>query len=251
MTTTDSARGPGPDTVIGAQTAELSRPVTTHAIDGRATATRRQILRAAAHQFARRAYYDVSLDDILAQAGLTKGAMYFHFHSKHALAVALIDQQTSQGAAAFQDLLSRGLSGLETLIDFSYLVAVRDMKTDGFRAALNLLESVGRSEGIQEGHLVKWIRTVAGVVERAIAEGDVGSHCDPEDVARLMVSLHMGLRQTSNLDAPGQFLRDHEKCWLLLLSGILKPDRSDYFRQFLARRSALAINANSSDAEPE
>ena len=68
--------------------------MSTEPADGRADTTRQQILRAAAHQFARRAYHDVGLDDILAEAELTKGAMYFHFRSKHALAVAIIEQHT-------------------------------------------------------------------------------------------------------------------------------------------------------------
>lgn len=225
--------------------------MTTHSTDGRADATRRQILRAAAQQFARRAYHDVGLDDILAQAELTKGAMYFHFRSKHALAVAIIERQTAAGTVAVRDLLSRGLSGLETLIDFSFLIAGQDIREDGVRAGLNLLESVGRSEGIQERLLADWIRAVTGVVEQAIAEGDVGPHCDPQDVARLMVSLHMGLRQTSNLDAPEVFLRDLERCWILLLAGILQPDRTEYFRQFVARRAALAIKAGSTDGDSD
>lgn len=108
--------------------------MTTHSTDGRADATRQQILRAASHQFARRPYHDVGLDDILAEAELTKGAMYFHFKSKHALAVAIIESQTASGAVAVQDLLTRGLSGLETLIDFSYLIAVKDIKTDLVRS---------------------------------------------------------------------------------------------------------------------
>ena len=58
--------------------------------DQRSDTTRDQILRAAAHQFAQRPYYAVGLDDILAQAQLTKGAMYFHFRSKHALALAIV-----------------------------------------------------------------------------------------------------------------------------------------------------------------
>ena len=51
----------------------------TESTDKRADSTRDQILRAAAHQFAQRPYYAVGLDDILAEAQLTKGAMYFHF----------------------------------------------------------------------------------------------------------------------------------------------------------------------------
>jgi AcrR family transcriptional regulator len=54
--------------------------------DKRPDSTREQILRAAARQFAQRPYYAVGLDDILAEAQLTKGAMYFRFRSKHALA---------------------------------------------------------------------------------------------------------------------------------------------------------------------
>lgn len=223
--------------------------MTTNPTDGRADATRRQILRAASHQFARRAYHDVGLDDILAEAQLTKGAMYFHFRSKHALAVAVIERQTAAGAVAAEDLMARGLSGLETLIDFSYLIAVQDIERDGVRAGLNLLESVGRSEGLQKRLLEGWAKALSGVVEQAIAEGDIDQQCDPQDVGRLMVSLHVGLRQTSNLDEPERFLRDLEKSWTILLTGILQQDRLDYFRQFLRRRAALAINATSTAAE--
>jgi TetR/AcrR family transcriptional regulator, transcriptional repressor for nem operon len=224
-------------------------PMTMHSTDGRADATRRQILRAASHQFARRAYYEVGLDDILADAELTKGAMYFHFRSKHALAVAIIERQTAAGSVAVDDLLTRGLSGLETLIDFSYLIAVGDIKTDGVRAGLNLLESVGRSEGLQKRLLDDWAKALGGVVEQAIVEGDIDPGCDPQDVGRLMVSLHMGLRQTSNLEQPERFLRDLEKCWVLLLNGILEADRIEYFRQFLGRRAALAITASTTEGD--
>jgi len=171
--------------------------------------------------------------------------MYFHFRSKHALAVAIIERQIETGTVAVKELLTRGLSGLETLIDFSYLIAVGDIKTDWVRAGLNLLESVGRSEGLQKRLLDDWAKALAGVVEQAIAEGDIDEKCDPQDVGRLMVSLHMGLRQTSNLEEPERFLQDLEKCWLLLLNGILRADRAEYFRQFLRRRAALAITAGS------
>lgn len=215
--------------------------MTDRAPDGRADATRRQILRAASHQFARRAYHDVGLDDILTEAELTKGAMYFHFRSKLALAVAIIEDQTVAGTVAVEDLLSRNLSGLETLIDFSYRLAAQDIQMDRVRAGLNLLESVGRAEGLQERLFDGWVQALSVVVQRAIADGDVDKRCSPSDVGRLIVSLHMGLRQTSNLDEPERFLLDLEKSWSLVLIGILQPDRIGYFNQFVRRRTALAI----------
>lgn len=225
--------------------------MTTHSTDGRADATRQQIVRAASHQFARRPYHDVGLDDILAEAELTKGAMYFHFKSKHALAVAIIDSQTEAGAVAVQELMTRGLSGLETLIDFSYLIAIKDIKTDAVRSGLNLMESVGLSDGLQAKLFDQWIKALGRVAEQAKAEGDINDECDPQDIGRLMVSLHMGLRKTSDLDDPERFLRDLEKCWSLLLTGILQADRTEYFRQFLRRRAALAITTSSADADDQ
>jgi TetR/AcrR family transcriptional regulator, transcriptional repressor for nem operon len=223
--------------------------MTGNSPDRRADTTRRQILRAASHQFAGRAYHDVGLDDILAEAELTKGAMYFHFRSKHALAVAIIEQQTVAGAVTLEDVLARKLSGLETLIDASYLIAVHDIRTDATRAAMNLLESVGRSEGLQDRLFDQWIKALATVAEHAIAEGDIEQLCEPLDLGRLVVSLHMGLRQTSNLDEPERFLLDLEKSWVVVLTGVLQPGRIDYFRQFVRRRTALAINTCSADAD--
>ena len=211
--------------------------------DRRADTTRQQLLHAAAHQFAQRPYHDVGLDDVLAEAELTKGAMYFHFRSKHALALAVIEDLTFQSSEVVADLLSRKFSGLETLIDFSYQLAVRDVTEDIARAGFNLLESIGRAGGLQVNLLSEWIQIVGEIVERGITEGDICAEYDPQDVARLLVSMYMGLRQASNLDEADQFLRHLEKAWIIVLTGIVSPDRIDYFKQFIGRRTALAIRS--------
>jgi TetR/AcrR family transcriptional repressor of nem operon len=215
----------------------------TEISDTRAESTRRQILRAAARQFARLPYHQVGLDDVLAEAELTKGAMYFHFRSKHALALAVVDDQSNRSKEAVADLLARKFSGLESLIDFSYQLAVRDISTDISRAALNLVESIGRIENLQAGLLSGWIDILALTVQRAISEGDVFEDCAPRDVGRFLVSIYMGLRQASNLDEPTQFLGDLETTWALTLPGFVRPDRIDYFRQFAKRRTTIAVSS--------
>jgi TetR/AcrR family transcriptional regulator, transcriptional repressor for nem operon len=211
--------------------------------DKRSDTTREQILRAAAHQFAQRPYYAVGLDDILAEAQLTKGAMYFHFRSKHALALAIVDEQTIRSGAAIQDLFTRKLSGLETLIDVSFLTAMADITEDITRAAFNLLESVGRTEKLQERLLGGWIEMLGEIAGRGIREGDIVDRADPEDIGRLLVSIYMGLRQASSLDDPVVLLGDYQKALSTVLHGIVQPDKIDYFAQFLKRRTALAIKA--------
>ena len=208
--------------------------------DRRADTTRQQILRAASRQFARRSYSLVSLDDILADAEVTKGAMYFHFRSKHALAAAIIELRFVVASASVDELLARKLSGLETLIDIVYLVAVEDISDEIARAGLNLLESIGRTDGLQADVLGQWVVAFAAIAGKAIKDGDIISDRDPHDIARILVSMYLGLRQTSNLAEPEQFLRDLENMWTLALPGFVDPDRIDYLTQFIKRRTAVA-----------
>jgi hypothetical protein len=138
-------------------------------------------------------------------------------------------------------LFARKLSGLEALVEVAFLVAVQDTTQDVMRAALNLLESIGRSSGLQANLVGEWVKHFAIFVQRAIADGDVIDGTDPEDVSRQLVSLYLGLRQTSNLDDPQLYLSDLEQIWALAMPGFVNPDRIDYFGQFIGRRAAIAV----------
>ncbi|MGN5376815.1 TetR family transcriptional regulator [Streptomyces lasalocidi] len=59
----------------------------------RAVRTRRAVIEAAAAVFAERGYAAATIAEILERAGVTKGALYFHFDSKEALARGVIDAQ--------------------------------------------------------------------------------------------------------------------------------------------------------------
>ncbi|MFD2027299.1 TetR/AcrR family transcriptional regulator [Promicromonospora aerolata] len=60
-----------------------------------AAQTRQLLLEAAARVFARRGYGRATIDDVAAEAGASKGAVYHHFASKHALFQALIAHRAS------------------------------------------------------------------------------------------------------------------------------------------------------------
>lgn len=213
----------------------------TEQLDRRAALTRLHILRAASRQFAHRPYSLVSLDDILADAAVTKGALYFHFRSKHALASSIVDHRTEQDRATVAEVLARNLSGLETLIDIAYLLAVDDIGETMARAGLNLVESIGRMDNLGPRMLDSWVQAFTEIARRAVTEGDLAADSDPAAVARLLVAMYMGIRQTSDLDAPARFLTDLEQAWNLMLPGFVSPDRLSYLTQFIRRRTALAI----------
>ncbi len=73
--------------------------------DKRREQTRSHLLRAAAEVFSRRGYHGASLDEVAAEAGFSKGAVYSNFESKEDLFLALVNDRTEQlvqdfGAAA-------------------------------------------------------------------------------------------------------------------------------------------------------
>ena len=79
-------------------------------------ATRQAMVVAAAEQFAQVGYHGTALSEVLAGSGATKGAMYFHFPSKEALADAVIAEADTIWAAMLAEVRGRGLDPLETLI---------------------------------------------------------------------------------------------------------------------------------------
>lgn len=54
--------------------------------------TRSKLIKAARHAFATKGYADSSMDDLTAEAGLTRGALYHHFGGKKGLLEAVINQ---------------------------------------------------------------------------------------------------------------------------------------------------------------
>ena len=212
----------------------------TEASERRADTTRQRLIAAAAHQFAHRPYSMVSLDDILAEAELTKGAMYFHFASKQALTVAIIDDLTEMSRAAVTESVARQMSGLETLIDLVYLLAVQDSQNAVARAGVRLLETLDDT-ALASPPWQSWIEFVTTLIEKAVTEGDDVDDHDPEDIAKMLVALWVGIRRISDLDQPEQHLDNLQKAWMLALPSFTNPDRIDYFTQFIKRRHTLAV----------
>jgi TetR/AcrR family transcriptional regulator, transcriptional repressor for nem operon len=218
------------------------------ATERRAETTRQRLIAAASRQFARRSYSMVSLDDILAEAELTKGAMYFHFSSKQALASTIIDDLTEMSRAAITELLARQMSGLETLIDLIWLLAVQDIQNEVARAGNRLIEILDNPTSLPTTLWQSWIEFVTRLIEKAVTEGDVVDHYDPEDIAKMLVALWVGIRRISDPDQPERHLDNLQKAWILALPSFTNRHRIDYFTQFIQRRYTLAMKKVSAQA---
>jgi TetR/AcrR family transcriptional regulator, transcriptional repressor for nem operon len=222
----------------------------TEAGERRADTTRHRLIAAASRQFANRPYSMVSLDDILAEAELTKGAMYFHFSSKQALALAIIDDLTEMSRVAVAEMLALKMSGLETLIDLIFLLAVQDTQQDVARAGVRLLDTLDNTTSLPPALWQSRMEFVTTLIQKAVTERDVIDQHEPEDIAKMLVALWVGIRRISNLDQPEEYLDNLQKAWILALPSFTNPDRLGYFTQFIQRRHALAVKKVSAEALP-
>lgn len=74
--------------------------------------TRERLLDAALGVFSKRGYYAASLDEIAAEAGYSKGAVYSNFSNKEELFLALVDRRFAQDAQNYPgiaDFMKEGL----------------------------------------------------------------------------------------------------------------------------------------------
>lgn len=74
----------------------------------RAARTRRTLIRAAAEVFAREGFAPASLTTISRQAGVSNGALHFHFTSKNALAQAVEEEAGEAMRLLIRDVPDRG-----------------------------------------------------------------------------------------------------------------------------------------------
>jgi len=75
--------------------------------------TRERLLDAALEVFSRRGYSAASVDEIAAEAGYSKGAVYSNFSNKEELFLALIDRRFAKEAQGYPGIINLMKDGLK------------------------------------------------------------------------------------------------------------------------------------------
>ena len=75
--------------------------------------TRTNLLDAALEVFSRRGYHAASVDELAAEAGYSKGAVYSNFSNKEELFLALIDRRFAQDAQGYPGIINFMNDGLK------------------------------------------------------------------------------------------------------------------------------------------
>lgn len=202
----------------------------------RSEATRRRIITSAVQLFNEIGYPATGLGDIIERAEMTKGALYYHFESKEALATAIIEEGSANLLHAFNKIRDSSAPALEHIIHGLFVVADL-LGTDMVaRSGAQLLRAFGEFNNAAAGTYNLWLDEMASRVGAAIEEGDMRPGLDPRAVSETIVGAMLGAELLSNATG-SDVLQRLARIWEVLLPAIVTEESLGYFREYLARES--------------
>jgi AcrR family transcriptional regulator len=219
----------------------------------RAVRTRRAILTAAAEVFDQYGYEGASTTEILARSGLTRGALYFHFPSKEAIADALVDAQSEALVPP------PGRVRLQVVIDLTMALAER-LRTDVvLRAAMRLTVEQASYRTRTAAAYRGPVDVITALLTSALHEGELLATVNPSEAAELIVGAFTGVQLRSQAyeerrDLPARVA----VLWKYLLPSLAIPGLLPHLEAAAARGplalmriAAAAESATESTAESE
>ncbi|MER5258612.1 MULTISPECIES: ScbR family autoregulator-binding transcription factor [unclassified Streptomyces] len=165
----------------------------------RSRRTKAQILRVAAEIFAEQGYPTVTLQAVAERASMTKGAVYFHYANKQALAVAVMEGHYAHWPPLVEQVEAMELPPLQTLL------TILDRTAEAFHtdsivqagARLQIERSLIGTDLPQP--YVGWSKLLVGFIAAAKEAGQLRPETDPQALARVVVASFFGVQHISDV----------------------------------------------------
>ncbi|MGY3677193.1 ScbR family autoregulator-binding transcription factor [Streptomyces sp. TE33382] len=188
----------------------------------RAARTRETLVRAAAEQFDREGYAGASLSKISRAAGISLGAVTFHFPNKAGLAEAVEKAGRDEVARTLRRMSDSPTAPLQQLADLTLELARLIEQEDTVRALLRL-----ERERAATPHWTEiWLPTADELLRRAYDSGDLRASAHPKAMATLVVHLVAGAEivlrrhRSAGAPAPESAADLLARIWQLVLTGV-------------------------------
>jgi TetR/AcrR family transcriptional regulator, transcriptional repressor for nem operon len=162
-----------------------------------AESTRGTLLQAAFQEIYRSGFRGADLDAILAAAGVTKGALYYHFDDKEALGYAVLDEvMTSDLHRKWVQPLRNAKDPIAALIR---IVQSESLRREDVRRGCPLLNLSQEMSGLDEGFRRRtarlfrnWHDAVAGALREGQKRGLVRNDIDAKETATFLIATYEG-----------------------------------------------------------
>src|ERR1700758_297843 len=159
--------------------------------------TRERLLQAASREIYRSGFQSASLDTILAVAGVTKGALYYHFDSKEALGYAVVEEVIAPDVhGKWGRPLQIGKDPIGALIGAVQRIPVRPEDVRGGCQLNNLAQEMSPLDAGFRKRLAiifdAWREAVASVLREGQAYRSVRRDVEPAEAAGLLIAMVEG-----------------------------------------------------------
>ncbi|MDN3271656.1 ScbR family autoregulator-binding transcription factor [Streptomyces sp. MA15] len=181
----------------------------------RALRTRQALIRAGAELFAREGFVAASLSTISGEAGVSNGALHFHFANKRALARAVEDEALVRLRLVIEESLGRDGRALPALVDATYGLVDRIAEDVVVRAGFELGDDPGRGESASLRR--EWQHWVEETVRRAERDGWLARGVSADDAATVVVAATVGFEVLGGEEAAWLSQERVAGLWKLLL----------------------------------
>jgi AcrR family transcriptional regulator len=207
--------------------------------------TRERLLAAAASAYARRGFGGATLDEVAAEAGFTKGAVYSHFGSKENLLIALLEEHLAEQIAEQIATFDLGIDRWERpRAGSDRWMASLERDPDPFRLFVELWVYAQRDERLRRrlaGGLDAIRKTIARFAETGAAESGVPH---PPQLAERYATVALAL----GIGLPMVHLIDPESAPTSLLGAVLSAlirsaERDTDVRELLAGAEGARLPA--------
>ncbi|MFD8821843.1 ScbR family autoregulator-binding transcription factor [Streptomyces sp. NPDC059605] len=185
----------------------------------RAARTRQSLIRAAAEVFAREGFAPASLTAISRGAGVSNGALHFHFESKKSLARAVEEEAVQVVRDIIGKALDGGGGGLRTLMGTTRELMGRLGDDIVLRAGFELGGDPARGE---EESLLRseWQQWVESMLRRAEEEGELAEGVSPGDALPAIMAATVGFEVLGAEDKAWLSEETIDGFWELVLPGL-------------------------------
>ena len=159
--------------------------------------TRERLLQAASREIYRSGFQSAGLDKILASAGVTKGALYYHFKGKQALGYAVVEEVIAPDVhGKWVRPLQSVKDPIDALIGAVQRIPVRPEDVRGGCQMNNLAQEMSPLDAGFRKRLATifgdWREAVASVLQEGQSHGRVRRDVEPAEAAGLLIAMVEG-----------------------------------------------------------
>ncbi len=194
-----------------------------------------------------------SMNDIVEAAGVTKGAVYFHFPSKEALAVAIVEEQFAQWPPVVASVIEHSPDALTSIVALTYEAASRFRDDVLTTAGIRLSFERELVNAAMPTPFIGWIGILQELFIRARREGNLRPGLQAAPTARVLVGAFFGIQHVSEVLTDRADLEIRlDEFWRVFLVGLtVDSDWSSTQRAVRRVRAAIPRSPTQLDPDPD